>query len=137
MESFLDSIPGWVKYLFGVLSTAAVVVWKGGYTGGQAIRDYEVVKQDVHDIKRIIFRDGGGLNLMTETRHAEVCVKNFEFWAKDFEHLREKFGSLEEKVEDMTDKMDKIVSTGQGFENHAEELVGAMKALLKELRTTK
>jgi len=89
--------------------------------------------EDLETIKSVLFKSSGGLNVMTESKHTEVCENTFVLWGKDFNLLQERFHALEGKVDDMADKLDAVLDRGQSFARHSEDLTNVMRQLMEKL----
>lgn len=79
------------------------------------IHQLDNITTDVAGIKRILFKESGGLNLMSEDRHTEVCHHTFAMWGKDIDRI-------EEKVDGVADKIDLVVSASATAKEYADEM---------------
>jgi len=72
--------------------TAAVTI-------GSLIYKLNTNVSDVSNVKKVLFKDSGGLNVMTESRHTEVCAFTMRYFEQDFDHIKDQMEKLEEKID--------------------------------------
>ena len=109
-----DSMEVW-KLAGGIIISAISGATTAAITISRWIFKLDKNTEDVVLIKKVLFKDTGGMNVMTEGRHVEVCANTMRFFEQDFDHLKERMETIEEKL-------DIVLNTANQSGKHAEEL---------------
>ena len=120
----MDNFEVW-KWAVGIAISGVSGAVTAAITISKVIFRLDRAVEDVSIIKRVLFKETGGMNVMTETRHVEVCANTMRFFEQDFEHIKERMETIEEKL-------DIVLNTANNSGRHAEELV-AMRKLMAEI----
>lgn len=101
VPKFPESVSLWISIVnmaAGALTGVASAVW---YMRGvkDEVKD---IRQDVTDIKTVIFKERGGLAFLTEEEHTKICRasqesfgKDLDLMAKDISHMKETLTRIE------------------------------------------
>lgn len=126
-----DTFDFW-KWIAGAVIGAISGAITAAMTISRVIFKLNNACMDVDIIKQILFKKTGGLNLLSEDRHREICVPNMTMVEQDFDHFREQLQALKEQFSKMDEKMDIILNSSHAAGQHAEEL-RKMNALMAEI----
>ena len=110
--------PEWLeawKWAGGIAISAISGAVTAAITISRVIFKLDKNVEDVLLIKRVLFKETGGMNVMTEMRHIEVCANTMRFFEQDFDHIKERIDAIEEKL-------DIVLNTANQSGRHAEEL---------------
>lgn len=113
------------KWVLTVLAGAIGGIFTVAIATSRRINQLDNITTDVAGIKRILFKESGGLNLMSEDRHTEVCHHTFAMWEKDIDRI-------EEKVDGVAVKLDLVVSSAATAREYADEM-RMMRELMSEI----
>lgn len=125
-----ESVSLWISVINvvgGALTGIITAVW---YVRGfkDEVRD---VRQDVADIKTVIFKERGGLAFLTEEEHTKICRasqeafgKDLDLMAKDISHMKETLTRIE-------------ANSGVEELRHMRKIMGDISAQLDALHSRK
>ena len=113
------------KWVAGVIISAAAGMTTAVATISRVIFKIDKQGEDIEIVKAVLFKKTGGMNVMTEARHVEVCSNTMRFFEQDFEHIKERMDAIEEKL-------DIVLNTANYSDRHGAEL-RQMKALMLEI----
>lgn len=113
------------KWVIGITISGMSGAVTAAMTISRVISKLDRTVDEISVIKKVLFKETGGMNVMTETRHVEVCANTMRFFEQDFDHIKERMETIEEKL-------DIVLNTANNSGRHAEELV-AMRHIMAEL----
>ena len=87
------------KWILTIIVGAISGMITAAVTIGSLIYKLNTNVSDVNNVKKVLFKDSGGLNVMTESRHTEVCAFTMRYFEQDFDHIKEQMEKLEEKID--------------------------------------
>ena len=87
------------KWILTIIVGAISGMITAAVTIGSLIYKLNTNVSDVSNVKKVLFKDSGGLNVMTEARHTEVCAFTMRYFEQDFDHIKEQMEKLEGKID--------------------------------------
>jgi hypothetical protein len=110
-EAMDPEATGWTKdivaglsFIGGIVTTLIITTWKAS---GFASR-VESVEKEVDVLQKVVFKDTGGLHLMSEDRHTDVCRINQELFGKDLEPMLGAIARIEQRIGRIEEKLDSV-----------------------------
>ena len=94
--------PDWIQaivevfsFIAGAFMTLFGMVWYASKFEGRVSN----LKERVDTIEQVLYLEKGGLNVLTEGDHHEICMANKELWDKDIRYIKEALTRIEGKVD--------------------------------------
>lgn len=123
---------GFWKWVAGIVIAAASGAFTSAIILSKYIAQLDNACTAIRRIESHFYKEKGGLNVLTEERHTEICIPNMKMIDQDFDHFKQQIQGIKNDIADIKQDMSIILNASHESGQYAEELK-KMNTLMAEI----